>query len=104
MPMLGAGTSDSWFKIDLNDPKNPMSASLGGMQSFDPKSTVEMFGQGLEKVTLVGDDSVDGTHTKHYVLTTNTESFKATLGDEAAKSPTRSPTTCGSTTRAGWPR
>ncbi|KQZ70513.1 hypothetical protein ASD66_12970 [Nocardioides sp. Root151] len=87
MPMLGAGTEDVFYKIDLDDPNNPMAASLGGLSSFDPKSTVEMFGQGLEKVTLVGEDSVDGAHTRHYVLTTNTEAFKKTLGDQAGKVP-----------------
>lgn len=63
-----------------------------------------MFGQGLEKVTLVGDDSVDGTHTKHYVLTTNTESFKATLGDEAAKVPDTLTYDVWLDDEAGWPR
>ncbi|KRF11393.1 hypothetical protein ASG90_16695 [Nocardioides sp. Soil797] len=83
MPMLGAGTSDSFFEIDLDDPDNPLAQSMGGLSSFDPKSTVEMFGQGLEKVTMVGEDSVNGVHTKHYVVTTNTEEFAKSLGDDA---------------------
>lgn len=87
MPMLGSGTDDMFFRIDLDDPNNPLAQSLGGLSSFDPKSTVEMFGQGLEKVTLVGNDSVDGVATKHYVVTTNTDEFKKSLGDEGAKVP-----------------
>lgn len=83
MPMLGAGTSDTFFEIDLDDPKNPLAKSMGGLSSFDPKSTVEMFGQGIEKVTMVGEDSVDGVHTKHYVVTTDTEEFAKSLGDDA---------------------
>ncbi|QIX27056.1 LppX_LprAFG lipoprotein [Nocardioides sp. JQ2195] len=83
MPMLGSGTSDTFFQIDLDDPENPLAQSMGGLSSFDPKSTVEMFGQGIEKVTMVGDDSVNGVHTQHYVVTTNTEEFAKSLGDDA---------------------
>ena len=89
LPMLGNGSDDTFFKIDLDDPDNPLVASMGGLSSFDPKATVEMFGQGLEEVTFVGDDSVDGVSTKHYLLSTNTDSFKSALGDAADVVPQR---------------
>lgn len=76
-----------YFMLDLSDEKNPMVKSLGGNATFDPKATIEIFAQGLESVVLVGTDSVEGTPTKHYVVTTSTEAVSDLGGTELENLP-----------------
>jgi len=83
LPMIDAGTK--FYKIDLDDPNNPLGASLGQLDSFDPKSTIDSFTTGLEKVVEVGTEDVDGEELTHYVLTTDTAAIKKTLSPADAK-------------------
>src|SRR3546814_627942 len=77
LPTGGKEASEVYYELDLRDEDNPLVKQLGGLSPFDPKSSVEVFAQGLEEVLLVGNDSVEGVPTKHYVVTTSTEG----LGD-----------------------
>lgn len=83
LPMVDG--SGKFYKIDLNDPNNPLGSSLGQLDSFDPKSTFGSFTAGLEKVVNVGTEDVDGEELTHYVLTTDTAEIKKTLSRADAK-------------------
>lgn len=70
------GGSGGFFSVDLDDPKNPLAKQLGGLGSFDPKETLQMFGQGLKEVTLVGTEDLDGVSTRHYHVVMDTTAMK----------------------------
>jgi hypothetical protein len=75
----GVGQTGKLYKIDLDDPNNPLGADLGNLTTFDPKSTFDTFTTGLQKVVDVGEEDIDGEATTHYVLTTDTAKIKKTL-------------------------
>ena len=75
----GVGQTGKFYKIDLDDPNNPLGADLGNLTTFDPKSTFDTFTTGLQKVVDVGEEDIDGEATTHYVLTTDTTKIKKTL-------------------------
>ncbi|MDT0201744.1 LppX_LprAFG lipoprotein [Nocardioides sp. AE5] len=72
-----------YYELDLNDEDNPLVRQLGGLNSFDPKASVEVFAQGLQEVYLVGNDTINGVATNHYVVTTSTSSLED-LADASA--------------------
>ncbi len=78
MPMLDS--SGKFFKIDLNDPSNPLGDSVGDLSSFDPQSTLKLFSKNVSKVVLVGPDTVDGTQTEHYRVTASGKGLADSLG------------------------
>ena len=91
MPQLGAGSMEmrmidgviymsvppmtpegKFFKIDTNDSDSPF-GDLGGVTQGDPLATFDAFDAGLEDVTYVGEEDVDGEQLHHYVLTVDAE-------------------------------
>ena len=78
MPMIDP--SGKFFKIDLNDPDNPMADSLGDLDTFDPKSTLETFGKGVNSVKVIGNETIDGDETTHYVVTSDSKYLTESLG------------------------
>ncbi|MGD9961399.1 LppX_LprAFG lipoprotein [Nocardioides sp.] len=85
MPMLDP--SGKFFKIDLNDPDNPLGDSMGDLSSFDPQSTLDTFTKGIKSVKLVGEEELDGETTTHYQVTSLTKDLGSTLGGKTAKLP-----------------
>jgi len=85
MPMISS--SGKFFKVDLNDPKNPLGDSLGDFTSFDPRSTMETFSKGVKSVRVVGTESLDGVDATHYQVTTSTKDLGKTLGGNTAGLP-----------------
>jgi len=83
LPMIDS--SDKFYKIDLDDPSNPLGASFGELDSFDPKSTFDSFTTGLQKVVDLGTEDVNGDELTHYVLTTDTTAIKKSLPAAEAK-------------------
>jgi hypothetical protein len=78
----GAGDPGMFYKIDLDDPDNPLGASLGDLSSFDPRKTFDMFSTGVQKVVELGDEDVEGDATTHYQVTTGTAEIKKSLSKE----------------------
>lgn len=83
LSMPGQQASSSvWYRIDLDDPKNPLADMMGGMESLDPRKTIESFGKGLTKVVYRGEESVEGVETQHYEVTGETSSVTSGTGAE----------------------
>lgn len=77
LPIQGAG--NTFYRLDLDDPTNPLGANFGNLSSFDPKATFEMFSEGLKKVVKVGEEDIEGDATTHYLVTTSTKEMTKTL-------------------------
>lgn len=86
LPVEGSG--GKFYKIDLNDPDNPLGATLGNLDSFDPKATFGMLTHGVKKVVDLGSEEIDGVSTTHYQLTITTKQLKKQLGQVAGVSKT----------------
>jgi len=74
------GSAGKFYKIDLNDPNNPLGSSFGSLDSFDPKATFDMFTHGVRKVVDLGSEEINGESTTHYQLTITTKQLKKQLG------------------------
>jgi len=81
LPVEGSG--GKYYKIDLNDPDNPLGATFGNLDSFDPKATFDMFTHGVKKVVDLGTEDINGESTTHYQLTITTRQLKKQLGQVA---------------------
>lgn len=66
---LGQMSQDKFVKVDLNDKNSPLGDMSQLTDSMDPVQSFEQFSSGLDKVTFVGQESVDGEDLDHYVLT-----------------------------------
>lgn len=75
-----ADAASAWYRIDLDDPDNPLADLMGGMEALDPRATIESFGKGLEKVVYKGEESVEGVDTTHYEVTGDTSSVTSGAG------------------------
>jgi hypothetical protein len=62
-PMFG----DKFVKMDLSDPANPLGERFG--RAFDLRSVLGSFRSGLQSVTLLGKEDVDGETLRHYRVT-----------------------------------
>lgn len=81
LSMPGQQASGSvWYRIDLDDPNNPLADLMGGMEAIDPRQSIESFGKGLTKVVYRGEESVEGVETKHYEVTGETSSVTSGTG------------------------
>lgn len=76
------GKTGIWYRVDLDDPDNPMGDSLGSMEALDPRATIDSFGEGLQKVVYVGEEEVEGIDTEHYEVTGETSSVTGGEGGE----------------------
>lgn len=63
LPTLGK----KFIKFDLDDPSNPFGTLL--TDQLDPRSMFEGFEKGLQKVTYVGSEDVNGESMDHYQVT-----------------------------------
>lgn len=78
------GETGIWYRVDLDDPNNPMAGNLGP-EAIDPRATIDSFGEGLQKVVYVGDDQIEGIDTEHYEVTGETSSV--TGGEDTPELP-----------------
>lgn len=74
------GMSDGKFvKIDLSDPSGPL-GSLG--TQFDPREMFKSFEDGVDSVTFVGDEDVDGESLAHYSVVVDSAALLESLGQK----------------------
>lgn len=64
MYMKLAAMSDTFLKLDLDDPDNPVGGSFTGQ--LDPRAQAEVMEQGLQTATYVGQEEVEGETLDHY--------------------------------------
>lgn len=67
MQIPGMSADGSYFKLDLNDPDNPLGS--GFTAQLDPKAMFEQFEDGLSSVVYQGEQDVDGDSAEAYVVT-----------------------------------
>jgi hypothetical protein len=87
MYMQMPGQGGKYLQVALDDPNSPLAGSFGSMESFDPRTTIESFTQGIDSVTEVGEEDVDGTTATHYVVTADTAEVAGDLGADTGKLP-----------------
>ncbi len=78
---LGALSDHKFWKLDLSDKNSPFGA-LGSQ--LDPKSSMALLEKGLESVTYVGPEDVDGESLDHYSATVDPSALASQLGGAAA--------------------
>jgi len=64
MYMKLAAMSDTFLKLDLDDPDNPVGGSFTGQ--LDPRAQAEVMEKGLQTATYVGQEEVEGETLDHY--------------------------------------
>lgn len=69
---LGQMSQGKFVKVDTDDKNSPLGDMSELTNSMDPVRSFEQFASGLDKVTYVGEESVDGEDLDHYVLTLDT--------------------------------
>ncbi len=84
MPMIDP--SGKFFKIDLNDPNNPLGDSIDP-DSMDPQSTMKDFGKGAKSVKLIGEESLDGQDVTHYQVLSSTKGLNSSAVGSTAPLP-----------------
>jgi len=67
MQIPGMSADGQYFKIDLNDPNNPLGSGL--TSQLDPKAMFEQFEDSLTSVTYDGEQDVDGDTADAYSVT-----------------------------------
>ncbi|MEP9364658.1 LppX_LprAFG lipoprotein [Nocardioides sp. CN2-186] len=78
---LGQLSDDKFWKLDLNAKDSPFGA-LGSQ--LDPKSSMDLLEKGLDSVTYVGQEDVDGQSLDHYKATVDPASLLKELGSTGA--------------------
>ena len=81
MPMLD--TSGKFFKIDLNDPDNPLANSRRPGR-VGPEVDARDFGKGVTSVKVTGNETIDGAETTHYLVTSDSKYLTKSLGGSKA--------------------
>jgi len=83
---MGQLSQGKYYELSPDDPNNPLGEMSGLTESMDPVRSFEQFASGLEKVTFVGTEDVDGEQLDHYVLTLDTTRVDS-LKDAVAQLP-----------------
>ena len=83
---MGQLSQGKYYELSPDDPNNPLGEMSGLTESMDPVRSFEQFASGLEKVTFVGTEDVDGEQLDHYVLTLDTTRVDS-LKDAGAQLP-----------------
>ena len=83
---MGQLSQGKYYELSPDDPNNPLGEMSGLTESMDPVRSFEQFASGLEKVTFVGTEDVDGEQLDHYVLTLDTTKVDS-LKDAGAQLP-----------------
>lgn len=83
---MGQLSQGKYYELSPDDPNNPLGEMSGLTESMDPVRSFEQFASGLETVTFVGTEDVDGEELDHYVLTLDTTKVDS-LKDAGAQLP-----------------
>jgi hypothetical protein len=73
---MGQMTGDKFVKFDLNDPNSLPPGMDQLTNTMDPLASFEAFEDGVESVTFVGDEDVDGEQLEHYKVKVDTSKIK----------------------------
>jgi hypothetical protein len=88
---LGQLSQGKYWKVDPADPDGPF-AELGlgeVLKQNDPLASLQAMEDGIEKVTYVGEEDVDGRDLDHFELTVDLEAALETLGSDVPKDATQ---------------
>lgn len=88
---LGQLSQDKFWKVDPSDPNSPF-AELGlgeALQQNDPLASLQAMVDGIDKVTYVGEEDVDGRDLDHFEMTVDLQAALKTLGSDIPKSATK---------------
>jgi len=77
---LGQMSQDKFIKVDINDKNSPLGDMTELTSAMDPVQSFEQFAAGLETVTYVGEESVQGEDLEHYVLSLDTTKVEMMAG------------------------
>lgn len=84
---MGALSGNKFVAFDLSDPNSPLGDTQELRDSMDPLKSLEGFDKGLEKVVLVGQDTIDGDPVDHYRLTVDTKAMAPEMQGQTADLP-----------------
>jgi hypothetical protein len=74
IPGMSAG---KFVKFDLSDPSSPL-GSLGAQ--LDPREMFKSFQDGIDSVTFVGEEDVDGESLSHYSVVVDSNAILESMG------------------------
>ena len=77
---MGQLSQGKFYELSLDDPSSPLGDMSSLTESMDPVRSFEQFASGLDTVTFVGTEDVDGEDLDHYVLTLDTTKVDALKG------------------------
>ncbi|MDN4161742.1 hypothetical protein [Nocardioides abyssi] len=88
---LGELSQGKFWKVDPSDPDGPFAALGMGevLQQSDPVASLQAMEDGIEKVTYVGEEDVDGRDLDHFEMTVDLASAMKNLGSDIPKSATK---------------
>lgn len=84
---LGQLSGGKYWKIDPSDPNGPL-AGLGMdqlLKQSDPLSSLQAMEDGIQQVTYVGEEDVDGRDLDHFEMTVDLSASLESLGAELPK-------------------
>jgi hypothetical protein len=75
-------SNGKFLKMDLSDPNGPMAGMGDALTNFDPQSMIDqMSPDAFQKVTDLGQESVDGESLEHYRVVLDTSAATKMLGN-----------------------
>jgi hypothetical protein len=75
-------SSGKFLKMDLSDPNGPMAGMGDALTNYDPQSMIDqMSPDAFQKVTDLGQESVDGQSLEHYRVVLDTSAATKMLGN-----------------------
>jgi hypothetical protein len=77
---LGQMSQNKFVKVDVTDKNSPLGDISQLTSAMDPVQAFEKFAAGLDEVTLVGEESVDGETLDHYLLTLDSSKVEMLQG------------------------
>lgn len=80
---LGQMSQGKFIKVDINDENSPLGDMTQLTSAMDPVQSFEQFAAGLDSVTYIGEESVQGEDLEHYVLSLDTTKVEMLQGGGA---------------------
>lgn len=84
---MGQMSGGKFYEFDTSDPNSPLGDVGDLTSSMDPAKSFDQFEAGIQKVTVIGDDEIDGDAVTHYRMALDTSKIAGMSGGETAGMP-----------------